>query len=335
MTLRLASDAKVSHSTPEEVALPAHALQAPEVHARTRGVRVVRELQKRGLDALCVRGWERAERGEHKRNVQVLAPFMEVCKMLNISAPLGHVSTRAWMAYLRLPAEGGRSGRAQLAEALGVGPSSLTRYLQELSRWGVVLRVGHGEWAIPRDATRRLLLLEPDAYHREVLLLDDVYRAEKRRAFACVPVRRAIGMEIPHAILVLPLETAIGADPPQVARMRLRDPVHAEDVPVPSDADPPIARASVPCASPLDALSLLASTGDADFIAAAREAAPRLGLRLKALADAVARLKPSDTAKRGPANLVRHPAWLADCVHAARVAAMRRTTRSAVEGREG
>ncbi|MGQ0536677.1 MAG: hypothetical protein ACT4PT_11470 [Methanobacteriota archaeon] len=248
--------------------------------------------------------------------------------------PLSSLTPRALAAYLALPSEGLHTPRAAIEETLEVGPSSVTRYLQELARWGLILHTAHGAYGVPRQGVRRLLLAEPGPYHREVLLLNDLLLGEGERAFACLPVRAAIRMELPHAILVLPPDADLGTLPPQVARMRLQEPPRTCSVPVPSDASPPVAVASVPCTSPLDALALLASTGDADLVQAALDAGPRLDVRRDALAAATRRLKvvPLDDEMPESPNLVRHPAWLKDRVRAAGVTALRRTTRAAIEG---
>lgn len=255
-----------------------------------------------------------------------------MCIGMNI-APVAGLSPRALKAYLRFPDLGLRTDRAAIDKALAVGPSSVTRYLQELSSWGLILHVAHGDYAVPRVTVRRLLLIEPDPYHRELIILDDAYRDEPGRAFACLPVRDALSMELLHAILVLPPGSRHDHEPPQLAEMPLVEGPRSMDVAIPSDASPPVAVVRLATAAPLDALALLASTGDADFVIAARKAAPRLGTDVAALAAAVRRLKvaQSDGADAPFSNLVRHPAWLAARVRAAGVAAIRRTTRAAVE----
>lgn len=260
--------------------------------------------------------------------VQYIAYFLRMCEKMNI-LPLARLTPRALHAYLRLPEMGRRSPRLALDEGLGVGPSSVTRYLQELTSWGLLLRTAHGEYAVPRPAIRRLLLIEPDGYHREVLLLDEAYGDEPRRAFACLPVREALRMEIPHAILVLPPARGPTQEPPQVARMPLENAPEMREFSVPSDATPPAAFLRLPCAAPVEALALLASTGDEDLLAAAKEAAPRLGTSVGELAAAVRRLKvvPAPSGHDLP-HVVRHPAWLSDRVRAASVAALRRSTRT-------
>lgn len=275
---------------------------------------------------------ESARRIRHGK-AQYLAHSIQICMDLH-TLPLARLTPRALGAYLRLSDHGPRASRASIDNTLGVGPSSVTRYLQELSAWGLVLRLAHGEYAVPQSSVRRLLLVEPDPYHREVLLLDDAYRDEPGRAFACLPVRNALRMEIPHAILVLPPITISPDDPPQVARMRLTIPPSRQEVAVPSDSPSPAAFARFPCVAPVEALALLASTGDADLLAAAKDAAPLVGTTVHALAAAVRGLKVAPLgAEHDLPHMIRHPDWLMDRVRAAGIAALRRSTRNHLERR--
>lgn len=238
--------------------------------------------------------------------------------------------------------------RERLIRLLGVSQSTLTRYIQEWVQHGLVLKMGRALYRIPCKPIRQLLLAEASPYHRELLLLSDVFReyrvndsGEDRKGgvFACVPVRDALNMVIPHPVLVLPLDTDIPGpvDPgwgvPQVARMNWPRGIEVAEVPLPGGGPEARSYLRVNVLPSTWALAIFACTGDADFVAAVRDAAPRLGTRVEDVAGIVrSRKVATGPVERRFQNLLVLPGWLRPRARAANRFATREIALSLLEG---
>jgi hypothetical protein len=241
---------------------------------------------------------------------------------------IGAVTIRRFVA---LESDAPLLSRANLGAHLGVNGSGLARATQDLLRWAMIQRIDEGRYLVPTTTTRLLMLIEPSAYHREILLLDDVYQAEHDRAFGCLPVRPRLWMELPHAILFLPTKRSAGfPDPPQVARFDLSEPPSSLEIPLPTTGGN-AARVMVPVSSALDALSFLCGTGDVDFALAAQSAARSLGLSSAAVQDRARWVQRQLSTPSIPGKgRISVPAWLMSRVLAAQRVARSHQARSVI-----
>lgn len=190
--------------------------------------------------------------------------------------------------------------------------TTVTRYLNQLTTHRLVLRPQQGEYAIPKRATFSRLLTEPNPYHRSLLLYDDILdtRDEDPWAFACLPIRSALPMDIDRAIPVLHpderVKDATRSRPYDEALWYGFDP---DDIqPLETHHDEPI---NVPTLPPSLSLAFLLSSLDPRYMQASKEAAQRLNLPFEPIARKAKHLSPH----HAPLNAIRpntvvFPKWL-------------------------
>lgn len=158
---------------------------------------------------------------------------------------------------------------AQVADA---PPSTATRLLERLASASLVVKARRDEYLIPDPARRVLIMSEPSPYIRSVLAWKGVERrlGKGALAFACLPVRAALGVAIPEALPVLPLpgpsEGNLGEGRfPQITRMEVRGGrTKLLSLRSPSSAPPGSEAFEVQVRGlmPGEALALLAATAD-------------------------------------------------------------------------
>lgn len=256
-----------------------------------------------------------------------------MCKMNAL--PAARLPPSTLEAYFRL--REGPNSRESLGRLLDVSPSRVTRHLQELLNLSLIIREAHGRYQVPTSAARRLLIIESSPYHRELILLNDVYRA-RRRAFACARIRDAFRMELPHPVVVLPLDNDVTHDDPglglpTVARMNLPEGVKDIELRFPGDEQMTPARLTVPVLPPAWSLAVFAVTGDADLIAAAREAAPELGVPFTEVSRIARTLRVElGTVSRTYPNLLIHAEWLRPRIEAGRSVLAKRSLSELLQG---
>lgn len=193
--------------------------------------------------------------------------------------------------------------------------TTVTRYLKQLTEYRLILRVRHGEYAIPKRSTFSRLLLEPNRYRRSVVLYADVLetRGEAPWAFACLPIRSTYPMEIDRAIPVLHPDD------------RLKDPSRSRPYPevlwytfdpdrigsFELEADDGQAAAELPVLPAELSLALFMASLDPRYLQAAEEAAQRLELPLEAIARTAKQLAPASPPLEAiRPNTVVFPDWL-------------------------
>lgn len=194
--------------------------------------------------------------------------------------------------------------------------TTLTRYLNQLTRSWLVLRVRQNEYAVPDRATFARLLIEPSAYVRSLLLYANVLEAHRVRrwAFACLPIRRAFPVEIRQAIPVLRpderLTDSSRARPYAEALWWAFDDadVHWETFARDDQKGPPL---TFPVLKPRRSLALLTASLDPRFVQGAEEAARRLDLDFATIVQHARRLWPEHTPlKTIHPNTIVFPDWL-------------------------
>ena len=232
-------------------------------------------------------------------------------------------------------------GFAWASERTRLPRTTLTRHLGDLVEHGLLARLRRDVYAAPAPATLALLLVEPDAYARSLLLHDDVLarRSEGPWAFACLPVRRALPVEIPTVVPVLRLQEAAREeglrsplflyhdfDAAEVERAPRRFPTDAADAPAAVERTFPVLSART-------CLALLATTGDPRMLEAVAAAGRKLGVPPAEVARAAKRLHLA----RGAAgadfpNTVVLPRWLQAMAETAQALQARKALGSALAG---
>lgn len=225
--------------------------------------------------------------------------------------------------------EGARSvSFADVQKRLRTPRTTLTRNLGALVDASLAYRDHRDHYVLPRPSTLGLLLVEPDAYARSLLLHEDVLPelGIRKWAYACLPVRRALDFDLPHAIPVVspklakrppgPSATIVWHDyePDDVGRSVVLFPTWAKD-------DPGQTTRSLPTLHPKEGLALLAATGDSRLTEAVLRAAKKLDIKREAVASAARRLviEPPSRRLRYP-NSVILPKWLLQFAETARAA---------------
>lgn len=190
-----------------------------------------------------------------------------------------------------------------------------------------MFRLQRNEYVLPNEATLALLLSEPDAYTRSLLLHQDALKELGVRtwAFACLPLRRALTFDLPQAIPVVPIR-----DPCALPRGSSTILWHDFEAGAPENMTlglPTTARneyGRIPrtfrTLPPAHGLALLASTGDSRILSAVTVAAPILGVPVNDIAALARRMivKVSPNEPIYP-NTVILPAWLAKFGETARL----------------
>ncbi|HWH08305.1 MAG TPA: hypothetical protein VNX21_03830 [Candidatus Thermoplasmatota archaeon] len=226
---------------------------------------------------------------------------------------------RPALAILQEVFEGARvASFGEIRERLGAPRTTLIRNLGALVDASLAYRDRRDRYVLPRPSTLGLLLVEPDAYVRSLLLHEDVLPAlgVRRWAFACLPLRRALDVDLPHAIPVVspalagttprasPTIVWHDYEPDAVGKTTMLFPSWAKD-------DPDRTSRTLPTLHPREGLALLAATGDSRMTQAAQRAARKLHVRPDAVAKAARRLaiEPPSRKLRYP-NSVILPKWL-------------------------
>lgn len=205
--------------------------------------------------------------------------------------------------------------------------TTVVRHLDQLTDAHLIARLRRDLYATPQDPTQRLLMIEPSAYHRSLLLFDhiirDVVGALKTSPFACLPVRSILDVEIPQAVPVFKL----GHDITSRGSKLLTD--HAlhfnyddetvveEPVRFPSDA-PVSEPRRIPVLPVETCLALFAATADPRFVHAVRRAAGQLDLPVDPILHRARSLYPeTPPVKTLRDNTIVFPDWLAEIAEAA------------------
>lgn len=237
--------------------------------------------------------------------------------------------------------EGARSvSFRELQERLGTPRTTLVRNLAALVDAHLAYRDRRDHYVLPHASTLGLLLVEPDSYARSLLLHEDVLPeiGIRKWAYACLPLRRALDFDLPHAIPVVsprlaklpprPSPTVVWHDyaPADVLKTPAQFPTWAKD-------DPDPTRRRLPTLHPREALGLLAATGDARLTRAVLQAAKKLDVRRDAVAAAAKRLwiEPPGPRLRYP-NSVILPKWLRSFAETAQVTSARERVAHELEG---
>lgn len=226
---------------------------------------------------------------------------------------------RPALAILQGVFEGGRSATfAEIQKRVQAPRTTLTRNLGALVDASLAYRDHRDHYVLPRPSTLGLLLVEPDAYARSLLLHEDVLPelGIRKWAYACLPVRRALDFDLPCAIPVVspkltkqpprPSPTIVwhDHDPEDVSKSPVLFPTWAKD-------DPDQTKRALSTLQPKESLAILASTGDSRLTEAVLRAAKRLDIRREIVATAARRLviEPPSRRLHYP-NSVILPKWL-------------------------
>lgn len=249
---------------------------------------------------------------------------------------------RPALAILQGVFEGGRSVTfAEIQKRLGAARTTLTRNLGVLVDASLAYRDHRDHYVLPRPSTLGLLLVEPDAYARSLLLHEDVFAelGVRKWAYACLPVRRALDFDLPHAIPVVspkltkrsprPSPTIVWYDyePGDVEKTTILFPTWAKD-------DPDQTKRALPTLHPKESLALLAATGDSRLTDAVLRAAKKLDVKRDSVAAAARRLviEPPSRRLHYP-NSVILPKWLLRFAETARaMSAKERMTQDLLGG---
>lgn len=233
---------------------------------------------------------------------------------------------RPALAILQGVFEGARSATfAEIQKRLRAPRTTLTRNLGALVEASLAYRDHRDHYVLPRPSTLGLLLVEPDAYARSLLLHEDVLPelGIRKWAYACLPVRRALDFDLPHAIPVVspklakrapgPSPTIVWHDyePDDVAKHAILFPTWAQD-------DPDQTKRTLPTLHPKDSLALLAATGDSRLTQAVLRAAKKLDIKREAVASAARRLVIEPSRRLRYPNSVILPKWLLQFAETAR-----------------
>lgn len=234
---------------------------------------------------------------------------------------------RPALAILQGVFQGARSvSFAEIQDRLHAPRTTLTRNLSALVDASLAYRDHRDHYVLPRPSTLGLLLVEPDAYARSLLLHEDVLPqlGIRKWAYACLPVRRALDFDLPHAIPVVspkltkrppgPSPTIVWHDyePDDVGKTNLLFPTWAKD-------DPDQTKRTLPTLHPKESLALLAATGDSRMTDAVLRAAKKLDVKREAVAAAARRLVIESSSRRlRYPNSVILPKWLLQFAETAR-----------------
>lgn len=249
---------------------------------------------------------------------------------------------RPALAILQGVFEGGRSvSFAEIQKRLKAPRSTLTRNLSALVDTSLAYRDHRDHYILPRPSTLGLLLVEPDAYARSLLLHEDVLLelGVRKWAYACLPVRRALDFDLPRAIPVVspkltkqaprPSPTIVwhDYDPSDVSKTTLLFPTWAKD-------DPDQTTRALPTLHPKESLAILAATGDSRLTEAVLRAAKKLDIKRESLATAARRLALEPPSRRlHHPNSVILPKWLLRFAETARsMSAKERMTQDLLGG---
>jgi hypothetical protein len=239
---------------------------------------------------------------------------------------------RPALAILQGVFEGERSASfAQIQRRLRTPRTTLTRNLGALVDASLAYRDRRDHYILPRPSTLGLLLVEPDAYARSLLLHEDVLPSldVRKWVYACLPVRRALDFDLPHAIPVVspklaktppkPSPTILwhDYDPKNTGKQTVFFPTWSRD-------DPGQAERTLSVLHPRESLALLAATGDSRLVQAVLRATKRLALSRESVAQAARRLsiEPRSKRLRYP-NSVMLPKWLLRFAESARAVSAR------------
>lgn len=249
---------------------------------------------------------------------------------------------RPALAILQGVFQGARSvSFAEIQDRLHAPRTTLTRNLSALVDASLAYRDHRDHYVLPRPSTLGLLLVEPDAYARSLLLHEDVLPqlGIRKWAYACLPVRRALDFDLPHAIPVVspklakrppgPSRTIVWHDyePDDVGKTNLLFPTWAKD-------DPDQTKRTLPTLHTKVCLALLAATGDSRMTDAVLRAAKKLDVKREALAAAARRLviEPPSRRLHYPNSIIL-PKWLLRFAETARaVSAKERMTQDLLGG---
>ncbi len=249
---------------------------------------------------------------------------------------------RPALAILQSVFEGARSVTfAEIQKRLHAPRTTLTRNLSALIDASLAYRDHRDHYVLPRPSTLGLLLVEPDGYARSLLLHEDVLPeiGMRKRAYACVPIRRALEFDLLHAIPVVspkltkrppqPSPTIVwhDYDPRDVNKTTVLFPTWAKD-------DPDQTKLTLPTLHPKESLALLAATGDSRLTEAVLRAARKLDLKREIVATAARRLSIEPPSRRlHYPNSVILPKWLLRFAETARaMSAKERMTQDLLGG---
>lgn len=249
---------------------------------------------------------------------------------------------RPALAILQTVFEGARSATfGEIQRRLQAPRTTLTRNLGALVDASLAYRDRRDHYILPRPSTLGLLLVEPDAYSRSLLLHEDVLPelGIRKWAYACVPVRRVLDFDLPWAIPVV--SPAITRTRPRPSPTIVWHDYDAGDVekttltfPSWAKADPEVSKRTLPTLRARDSLALLAATGDSRLTEAVLQAAKKLRVKRESVASAARRLtiEPRSRSLRYP-NSVILPKWLHRFAESARaMSAKERLTRDLLGG---
>lgn len=214
--------------------------------------------------------------------------------------------------------------------------TTVVRHLGELVDAQLLYRHRRDDYIVPRQGTLALLLFEPDAYTRSLLLHDDALGAlgAPRWAFACIPVRRYLDFDIPYAIPVVPLPGDEHPRPSPTILWYDYDPkaagMQSIRLPTPAAEQEDAIERALPVMPQDTALALLASTGDSRLVKAVKKAAKTLDIPLTKIAEQTKAFAVRTTRDEANyPNTVILPAWLERIAETARSVHIRK----AVQGK--
>lgn len=226
---------------------------------------------------------------------------------------------RPALAILQGVFDGDRNATfAELQKRLGAPRSTLTRNLGALVHASLAYRDHRDHYVLPRPSTLGLLLVEPDAYARSLLLHEDVLPelGIHKWTYACLAVRKSLDFDLPCAIpVVSPKLTKQSPRPSPTIVWANYDPKDAGETtvlfPTWAKGDPNQTTRALPTLHPREGLALLAAIGDPRLTHAVLRAAKKLNLKIGGVATAARRLaiEPPSRHLRYP-NSVILPKWL-------------------------
>lgn len=267
---------------------------------------------------------------------------------MNVAVPYLDCSRPALEMLERIGFGQAHFGFEKAAVVAGKPRPTVVRYLNELVDASLILRVRRDWYATPPRATYSLLLAEPNAYFRSVLLHHEATpRSFDRPVFACLGVREVLDFELPKAIPVFRIDhDTLSGNPdfPSLAeagvftdalRFNFQDrDVGSHVARFPSNEQDEKAAISKKfrALKPEASLALLAATADPRLLGSVTAAAQALDVSTDVVLDRARKLHPQQLPlQQFHPNSVVFPRWLENFAETARALHAQHAIRDAAD----